>query len=82
MRTYIAIKFHKDCRNRDLIEKISVALKLAGIDSISMIRDYEKWCTVQFSPKELMEITFKEIDNSDFLLIEFSEKGVGLPKSR
>ncbi|MCB0411926.1 MAG: hypothetical protein KDD22_05330 [Bdellovibrionales bacterium] len=38
----------------------------------------EKWGKVSFSPNELMQKTFAQIDQSDIALIEFSEKGVGL----
>jgi hypothetical protein len=33
---------------------------------------------VSFTPKELMEITFQIIDESDLVIIDLSEKGVGL----
>ena len=32
----------------------------------------------RFNPKELMKITFEEIGSSDIVIVEFSEKGVGL----
>ena len=78
IKAYLAIKFHEDCRNKDLVESISAALDKAGIDATVMVRDYEKWGEVKYTPKELMELTFKLIGESDLLVIEFSEKGVGL----
>lgn len=45
---------------------------------ISIVRDYEKWGEVIMAPQELTTATFKEIDAVDSLLIEFSEKGVGV----
>lgn len=60
------------------IEKISQTLENQGISSFCMIRDREKWGKIKFSPKKLMQITFQAIEKSDFVLIEFSEKGVGL----
>ena len=61
-----------------MIEVISSALEKNGIKSVNMFRDYEKWGEKQFTPQELMRCTFQEIDRSDLLLIELSEKGVGL----
>ena len=78
MKAYLAIKFHGDCKNRETIEKISESLQNAGFNSVVMIRDYEKWGKVKFAPEELMKHTFKLIDESELLVVEFSEKGVGL----
>lgn len=78
MKAYLAIKFHEDCKNRKLIEQISESLQNAGFNSVVMIRDYEKWGKVKFKPEELMKLTFKLIDESELLVVEFSEKGVGL----
>ncbi len=78
MKAYLAIKFHEDYKNRDLIEQISNSLEIAGFKSTVMVRDYEKWGKIQFTPVELMELTFKLIDESNLLILEFSEKGTGL----
>jgi len=78
MKAYLAIKFKEDFSNRNLIEDISVVLKKEGVETVVMARDHEKWGEKKFSPETLMAETFKEIDSSDFLIIEFSEKGVGL----
>ncbi|MGB0387444.1 MAG: nucleoside 2-deoxyribosyltransferase [Ardenticatenaceae bacterium] len=78
MKAYIAIKYHPDHKNRATIEKISAALEQNGIDSVCITRDLEKWGLVDFSPEELMQKSFDYIDNSDFLLIELTEKGVGI----
>ncbi len=78
MKAYLAIKYQEDNSNKELIEDICRELALEKIDVKVMIRDHEKWGKVSLTPKELMKLTFKEIDKADFLLIEFSEKGVGL----
>jgi nucleoside 2-deoxyribosyltransferase len=78
MKAYLAIKFHENAANKKLILDISTALKFTGINVTNMHRDYEKWGKVKYSPDKLMKLTFKEIDNSDCLIVEFSEKGVGL----
>ncbi len=78
MKAYLAIKFKEDFSNRGLIENISSVLEGDGIEISVMARDYEKWGEKKFSPEDLMTETFKEMDSADFLVIEFSEKGVGL----
>jgi nucleoside 2-deoxyribosyltransferase len=78
MQALIAIKYYEDGRKRELIEAISAALESNGIKTVNILRDYEEWGTKHFTPQELMALTFQEINKSDFLLIELSEKGVGL----
>ena len=78
MKAYLAIKFYEDGRNKEVIESIDNILKSLGIDSNIVIRDIEKYGKVKINEDKLMELSFKLIDNSDILIIEFSEKGVGL----
>ena len=77
-RAYFGIKSHEDNRNRDGIDSLSDALINHGIETICIVRDVEKWGDVQLSSQELMKITFDEIDKSDFVIMEMTEKGVGL----
>lgn len=78
MKAYIGIKYHHDCRNRVTIEKIASILENAGYETSCIIRDKEKWGSVTLTPNELMEATFKEIDSSNVVVIDVTEKGVGL----
>ena len=75
---YFGIKYHEDQSNRELIKAIATVLEKAGIETRCIARDVEKWGKVQFTPNELMRITFDEIDKSDFVILDMSEKGVGL----
>lgn len=77
-RAYLAIKFHEDFSNRDSIESILDILQEKGIECVVMAKDFEKYGEIKFTPDELMKLAFEQIDKSDFLVIEFSEKGVGL----
>ena len=77
-RAYFGIKYHEDNRNRDEIDSLSTALINNGIETICIVRDIEKWGDVQLSSQELMKTTFDEIDSSDFIILEMTEKGVGL----
>ena len=78
MKIYLAIKFHEDFSNRKLIEEILETLNKSGFETVVMARDYENWGQIKFKPEDLMKLTFKITEESDLLLIEFSEKGVGL----
>lgn len=78
MRAYIAIKFHADHRNRQTIEQISSVLERHGIEAFCFARDVEKWGQVRLTPKQLMARSFAEIDASDLLIVDLTEKGVGI----
>jgi len=78
MKIYFAIKYHADNRNRRLIENISELLSNNNHDSFCIAKDFEQWGKETFTPYELMRKSFAEIEKADLLLIEFSEKGVGL----
>lgn len=79
VKVFISIKFHEDNRNRELINSISSILEKKGLETICIIRDVEKWGQNKFgTPEELMKKTFDEIDSSDLVIVELSEKGVGL----
>lgn len=78
MQAYLAIKYHADCRNRPLIEAISAALAANDIATVCIVRELEHWGEVTFSPQELMCESFRQIEASDLIIIEFTEKGTGL----
>lgn len=78
MKIYLAIKFHPDFSNRAFIESLSDALTQAGHESIVAVRDFEQWGTLKFTNKQIMTQDFEAIRGVDMLLVEFSEKGVGL----
>ena len=78
MKAFISIKYREDNSNKDCIEKISAALEQSGFETVCIARDIEKWGGVQLSPEELMQRTFTEIDSSNLLVVDLTEKGVGL----
>jgi nucleoside 2-deoxyribosyltransferase len=61
-----------------MIESISTTLSDQGIETVCITRDIEKWGKVELTPRELMRVSFEQIDRSDFVLLEMTEKGVGL----
>lgn len=78
MKAFLTIKFHEDHCNRPLIEAISAALEQYGVESVCIIRDVEQWGQIHFSPRQLMARTFEEIATCDLLIVDLTEKGVGL----
>jgi len=78
MKFYFGIKFHEDLSNKDLIERICNIAEQQKHKIICDHHDLEKWGRISFSSKELMLRTFVIIENSDAVIIEFSESGVGL----
>ena len=78
MKAYIAIKYHADHSNRERIEGISAALERQGLETVCITRDLEKWGEVQFDSGTLMQRTFDEIDTSNVVIVDLTEKGVGV----
>lgn len=78
MQVYLAIKYHADHSNRTTIEQISAQLAAVGLTSVCVVRDVERWGEIHFAPEELMQLSFTAIEQSDLVIIELTEKGVGL----
>ena len=77
-RAYIGIKFHSDDRNRESIEVLSEALASCGYETVCVRPDVEEWGAVTLAPRELMAKTFEIIRACQLVVIDLSEKGVGL----
>ena len=78
MKAFISIKYREDNSNRDCIQKISSALERNGIETVCVARDIENWGQVEFSPEELMQRSFAAIDSSHLIVVDLTDKGVGL----
>ncbi len=78
MNAYLAIKYHPDNKNRPLIEQLTQILERSGVQSTCTMRDLENWGQIHFPPDELMQKCFEIIDTSDLVVVELSEKGVGI----
>ncbi len=78
MNIYLAIKYHADNANRPLIEAISDLLAAQGHTTRCIARDVEQWGALQLAPAALMHRSFQAIEWSDLMLVELSEKGVGV----
>ncbi|MEW6184624.1 MAG: nucleoside 2-deoxyribosyltransferase [Thermodesulfobacteriota bacterium] len=78
VKAYLGAKYYEDNRNKQDIELISNVLNRDGIETVCIARDVEIWGNKQLPSTELMQRTFYEIDHSDIVILEMSEKGVGL----
>lgn len=78
MKAYIGIKYHEDYRNKEKVDKISSTLEKIGYKTSCIVRDIENSEQREYNPQELMELTFKEIDECNLVIIDLTEKGVGL----
>ena len=78
MKVYFGIKYHPDNRNREVIEGVSEVLAGCNVTTLCVARDLENWGAVRLEPRDLMRKTFEMIDGCDVVVIELSEKGVGL----
>jgi nucleoside 2-deoxyribosyltransferase len=78
MKAYLAIKYHPDNANRPRIEGISAALETCGFETVCIVRDVERWGQVQLDPADLMDRSFAELETCDVVVVDISEKGVGV----
>jgi hypothetical protein len=78
MKAFISIKYHADHANRSRIEAIAAALGACGLESTCVARDVEGWGAVSLAPAELMRRTFEAMRSSHLVLVDLTEKGVGV----
>jgi len=78
MRAFLSIKFWGDDRNRRDVEEIISTVEELGGEVFCFRRDAEKWGEMEFEPKEMMRITFNEIDQCDFLIATVADWPIGV----
>ena len=78
MKIFLGIKYFDDYRNRKLIEKLVFLLKKNSHKTYCTICDYQKWGAKKINYRNLMRRAYQEIISSDIVIIECSNKGVGL----
>lgn len=75
---YLGIKYHADHSNRDLVERITDAFQKTDMRLFCVARDVEQWGAIALGPQELIRESLSAIRESDVVVIETSEKGVGI----
>jgi len=74
MRLYITSSFGD---SEEEIEKLCSIVNSAGFEEFSFIRDVESFQKVFHNPKDLMQKAKEEIEKSDVLLIDMTNKPTG-----
>jgi nucleoside 2-deoxyribosyltransferase len=78
VKVFLSIKYHADHCNRARIEAIAAALEVHGFETTCIARDVEWWGQLKFDARELMTRTFTAIDACDLVVVDLTEKGVGV----
>lgn len=78
MKVYLAIKYHADHANRPRIEGITTVLEELGYETFCVTRDLEQWGAVSYTADVLMAQSFDAIDACDLMVVDLTEKGVGI----
>ena len=76
LRIFITAHFNSG-DNRKEIEHLCSLIEQAGFEDFCFIRDVENYKKVFNSASELMKRTAEEIQNSDYLLLDMTEKPTG-----
>lgn len=75
-RIFITASF-QDGENKTEIEKLCSLVKSAGFDDFCFIRDVEHYQKMFNDPIELMRKAKEEIEKSEYLLIDMTDKPTG-----
>jgi nucleoside 2-deoxyribosyltransferase len=75
-RMFITASF-KGAKNRSEIEYLCLLVRQSGFEDFCFIRDVENYQHTFDDPKELMKKAFEEIQKSDWLLIDMTDKPTG-----
>lgn len=78
MKIYLAIKYYDNNSNQELITSVSNIIEAKGDICLVAVRDFEEWGMIKLAPKKLMKKISEGIKQSDAVLIELSQKGIGL----
>ena len=79
-KAFMSLKFHDGEEDKKKIDDLTNALLLAGIENVVMARDVEKYgkAVLPEGTKLMPDYAFPTMKKCDMLIVEFSEKWVGL----
>lgn len=79
-KAFMSLKFHDGDKDKKKIDDLTEALAKAGIQNVVMARDVEKYGKSKLpdGTKLMPDYAFPAMEKCDMLIVEFSEKGVGL----
>lgn len=80
VKAFMSLKFHDGEEDKQKVNDITVALENAGIINYVMVRDCEKYgkSPIPEGLNLMPDFAFPKMAESDMLIVEFTEKGVGL----
>lgn len=74
----MSIKYWGDTRNQKDVCGIIGILEELGLAVYCVVKHAERWGHVQFTPQELMQLTFREIEASDLLIANVADWPIGV----
>jgi nucleoside 2-deoxyribosyltransferase len=77
MKVYVTARFKNATKNKPDIEALCAAVRSAGIEDFSFIRDIENYEKIFDDPRELWERSREELEKCDGLLIDISDSPSG-----
>ena len=78
MNIYLAHKYYPNQQKRPFSEALAAVLTAEGHHTHCFVRDVQQWGAISLSPTALMSAAFGLINASDLVVVELSEKGVGI----
>ena len=79
-KAFMSLKFYEGDQSKKKVEDLTQALRKADIENIVMVRDIERYGEAKLpqGAKLMIDYAFPAMKECDMVIIEFSEKGVGL----
>lgn len=79
-KAFMSLKFYNGEKSKKQVEDLTRVMNQAGIENVVMVRDVEKYGKAELpeGKKLMLDYTFPAMKECDMLVVEFSEKGVGL----
>lgn len=77
MNAYVSAKFEGD-DNREIVEGLCTAAQRAGFVVTCTNRDYDDFGTAEAPDEQLTDFMFAGIEDADVVLLDLTDKGVGL----
>lgn len=79
-KAFMSLKFYNGEKSKKQVEDLTRVMNQAGIENVVMVRDVEKYGKAELpeGKKLMLDYVFPAMKECDMLVVEFSEKGVGL----
>ena len=78
MKVFISIKYHIDHANQPRLRIIRELARMHGMDPVCIADRADPGELLEFDPHELMRKTFLELRDSKLVVVDLTEKGVGV----